>query len=91
MAIELHERKAGPPGGFVDVGQMLNVPKTIVIDIESLAKRLESSDDPSAADIEGMLRNVLGPNYVADHKASPIVSRHRHLRAKASLPSVWLN
>lgn len=75
---------ADPPGGYLDIGAMLDSPKTIVLDFASIIGRLEEADGgrPKAAAIEGLLADVFGDYYKTSMKPSPIVGRLSRMKSE---------
>lgn len=75
-------RWSRPPGGFIDIGQMLASPRTIVLDIESIGERLDGGDAPTPEAVEALLGDVLGSYYVKSMKPSPIVGRLARIKSE---------
>jgi hypothetical protein len=67
-----------PPGGFLDLGGMLEKPKDIVLDLGQLAER----DRDSAGMTEAALKDIFGDYYVASMKASPLIGRLKRMKAE---------
>lgn len=67
-----------PPGGYLDLGGMLEKPKDIVLDFAQLAER--GRDD--AGMTEAALKDIFGDYYVAAMKPSPLVGRLKRMKAE---------
>ncbi len=59
-----------PPRGFVNIASMLEQPADIVIDLKAMDRRAERE-----LDIDGLLRDLLGPHYRDSMKPSSLVRR----------------
>ena len=68
------------PDAFIDLGAMLRDPKDIVFDLE----KLDGHTGDKAANVEGILRDLLGNGYRTKMKPSPIVSRLRRMKDELS-------
>lgn len=66
------------PDAYVDLGAMLRDPKDIVIDFS----RFEHHAGDKRANIEAILKDVLGNGYKRSMKPSPLVARMRRMRAE---------
>ena len=64
------------PDAYVDLGAMLRDPKDIVVDFS----RFEHHVGDKRANIEAILKDVLGNGYRKSMKPSPLVTRFRRMR-----------
>jgi hypothetical protein len=67
-----------PPGGYLDLGGMLEKPKDIVIDLGQLADR----DRDDIAMTETALKDIFGDYYVSSAKPSPLLGRLKRMRSE---------
>jgi hypothetical protein len=72
-------RWADPPGGFVDVGQLLANPRDIVIDLGN-AERLD--DNHTRANVEAVLSDIFGDKYKPQMKASGLIARLSRMKSE---------
>jgi len=74
---------AHPPGGFIDLGKMLTKPKDIALAMQAI-EDLERTgrEERTAAQIEALLRNILGEYYVPQMKPSPLIGRLTRMKGE---------
>jgi hypothetical protein len=71
-----------PPRGYLDIGRMLERPRTIVLDLAELRSMKREERLPKEMKVEAMLRSVLGEYYRDSMKPSPLLGRLARMKAE---------
>jgi hypothetical protein len=69
-------RSKRTPGGFIDLSQLLEHPKDIVLDPTQIERMFD------AGDVEGALKHLLGGGYVPTMKPSPLIKRLQRMKGE---------
>ncbi len=66
------------PGGYINIGKLLNEPADIVLDLKEIDKLLDEKNPGES--FEKVFKLVLGDKFTMEMKKSPIISQFRRMK-----------